>query len=458
MTTVFSAPLSDADRAAQALDRLGTLHPKLIDLSLDRVWRLLKALGNPQDRLAPVVHVAGTNGKGSTVAVLRSCLEAAGLKVHAYTSPHLVRFNERIRVAGEIISDKSLADCLEEVERVNNSQPITFFEVTTCAAFLAFAQTPADVVLLETGLGGRLDATNVVARPAVTVLTPIGMDHEQFLGNTLDAIAMEKAHIIKEGVPCISARQEPAALAVIAERTREMNAPLVLEGRDFAVHADGQGATGADGMVFETTTSKGPLCWHLPASALPGEHQMHNAAVSVAALLALMSSPLTASWGMADVAQGIVDRGLKTVSWPARMQRLTHGPLVDHLPEGWELWLDGAHNPQAGQMLAQFLDGWKDRPLDIIMGMMGPKDARGFFRPLVQHVRRLRAIPVPQEPNAKLPEAVAEAAEAEGVRDVSVATDALAALKTLVGETDQPRRVLICGSLYLAGALLGENG
>jgi dihydrofolate synthase/folylpolyglutamate synthase len=451
MSSFFSPPASDADRAATALERLGTLHPKLIDLSLDRVWRLLDALGNPQDRLAPVIHIAGTNGKGSTQAFLRACLQAAGLKVQAYISPHLVHFNERIRLADGLISDGALADLLEQVEQVNKAQPITFFEVTTAAAFAAFAANPADVVLLETGLGGRLDATNVIARPAVTVLTPIGMDHEQFLGNRLDSIALEKSHIIKSGIPCISARQDAAAAAVIRERAQEMAAPLFTEGQDFTAHRNDAGQ-----LVFEM----GDTCWTLPAPALPGAHQLHNAALALATLVHLPDTcPL------ATPAPDALAEGMRSVSWPARLQRLTQGPLAESLPPGWELWLDGAHNPQAGQMLAQTLIDWRaqdpHRPTDLIMGMMGPKDAHGFFRPLHDKIHRLRAVPVPQEPNAKLPQAVAQAATEAGFSDVAVCPDVATALNALLTIAKQdnspPRRLLICGSLYLAGTVLVEN-
>jgi dihydrofolate synthase/folylpolyglutamate synthase len=441
---------SAAQRAAFALDRLGALHPKLIDLSLDRVWRVLEALGNPQDRLAPVIHIAGTNGKGSTQAFLRACLEAAGVRVQAYTSPHLVRFNERIRLADGLISDGDLADLLERVERVNQGQPITFFEVTTAAAFSAFADNPADIVLLETGLGGRLDATNVVARPAVTALTPIGMDHEQFLGDRLDGIALEKAHIMKTGCPCVSARQDPNAAAVIAERAQEMGAPLFIEGRDFVAYADDGGR-----LVFEA----GDVRWTLPAPALAGAHQIHNAGLALAALLHLPdASPL------ATPPEEALARGMESVSWPARLQRLTQGPLAAKLPEGWDLWLDGAHNPQAGQMLAKTLEGWRTeapgRGIDLVMGMMGPKDAKGFFAPLHDKVQRLRAVPVPEEPNAKLPQAVAEAALSAGLPDVAVCADVAEALDGLIAadQGEGPRRLLICGSLYLAGAVLAENG
>lgn len=370
-----------------------------------------------------------------------------GLRVHSYISPHLVRFNERICLAGDDISDGALADLLERIEQVNDGQPITFFEVTTCAAFAAFAETAADVLILETGLGGRLDATNVVARPAVTILTPIGMDHEQFLGSSLAAIAGEKAHILKPGAPCISATQPPEAAAVIAAMAAERGVSLLVAGQDFSAEQQGEK------LLYHPISGGEP--WHLPLPALVGEHQMANAAVALAALEVARHPQTGAS--LTPSPQALAE-GMRAVRWPARLQRLTKGPLVAALPQGWELWLDGAHNPQAGAMLADFFPRWADRPLDMIMGMMGPKDAEGFFRPLAAQVARLRAVPVPQEPNAKPPELVAEAALACGIADVAVVDDVAAGLAALVAASDgTPRRVLICGSLYLAGTVLADH-
>lgn len=430
-------------RALAALDRLGRLHPKLIDLSLDRVWRLLGDLGNPQDSLPPVVHVAGTNGKGSVVAILRSMLEAAGYRVHAYTSPHLVRFNERIRLAGADIDDDLLADLLEEVERVNGDRPITFFEVTTCAALLAFSRVPADVVILETGLGGRLDATNVVKRPAVTVITQIAMDHEQFLGGRIESIAAEKAHILKPGVPCVVAKLDRKAAQIVELRSLEVGAPTDVEGKDFHVRAD---------MAGNVTYEGRAVTWHLPPPGLAGAHQVRNAGLALAAAERLAE--------VFELPESALALGLKSARWPARMQRLTSGPLVDLLPEGWELWLDGAHNPAAAKMLATFVRGWKDLPLDMVIGMMGPKDADGFFKPLGPRVHRLRAVPVPdaETGSGKAPDDVAEAARRQMVRDVATAEDVESALRDLIARADGPRRVLICGSLYLAGSVLAANG
>lgn len=442
MTLDAAAPVSRKPDAI--LDRLLGLHPKVIDLSLDRVQRLLADLGNPQDHLPPVIHVAGTNGKGSVIAFLRAFLEAAGYRVHAYTSPHLVRFNERIRLAGEIISDGALSDLLEEVERVNDNKPITFFEVTTCAAFLAFSRIPADVVLLETGLGGRLDATNVVRRPAMTVLTPIGMDHEQYLGGRLESIAAEKAHILKPGSPCVFSKQERKAAQIIELRSLEVGAPTFAEGKEWHVRVQ-PGRNGAGEVVYQGRA----MTWTLPTPALPGSHQVRNAGLALAAIEHLKGF---------TVPEAALAKGMRNVEWPARLQRLTRGPLVDLLPPDWELWLDGAHNPHAGKMLATFLRGWKDKPLDVISGMMGPKDAGAFFGHIAAKVHRLRAVPVPGEINAKPPEEVAEAARAQGIQDVAVAGGIETALKDLIANASRPQRVLIVGSLYLAGTVLADNG
>lgn len=425
------------------LDRLLGLHPKVIDLSLDRVLRLLGELGDPQNALPPVIHVAGTNGKGSVIAFLRAFLEAAGYRVHVYTSPHLVRFNERIRLAGEIISDAALSDLLEEVERVNDGKPITFFEVTTCAALLAFSRVPADIVLLETGLGGRLDATNVVRQPAMTVLTPIGMDHEQYLGGRIEAIAAEKAHILKPASPCVSAKQERKVAQIIELRSLEVGAPTFAEGKEWHVRVQ-PGKDGTGEVVYQGRD----VTWTLPPPALAGGHQVRNAGLALAALEHLKGF---------DIPEAALAKGMKTVEWPARLQRLTRGPLVDMLPEGWELWLDGAHNPHAGKMLATFLRGWKDKPLDVVIGMMGPKDAGAFFGHIAAKVHRLRAVPVPGEPNAKPPEEVAEAARAHGIQDVAVTGGIETALKDLIANANRPQRVLIVGSLYLAGCVLADN-
>ena len=335
-----------AETSDRVLERLGRLHPKLIDLSLGRVERLLAALDHPQEKLPPVIHVAGTNGKGSTIATLRACLEAGGYRVDAYISPHLVRFHERIRLAGQLIEEEALIALLEECERANGGTPITYFEITSAAAFLAFARTPADIVLLETGLGGRLDATNVVHRPAVTAITPISLDHQAFLGDTIAQIAGEKAGILKPGAPAVVGPQPEEAEAVIEARAVELGAPLSRWQHEWRCTADGTD------MRF--TGERWQL--DLPMPSLPGAHQIANAGLAIACLEQLRSLSLPPE---------AIAAGLRRIEWPARLQRLTRGPLVELMPPGWELWLDGAHNQAGGEALAAMAESWQERPLSL---------------------------------------------------------------------------------------------
>lgn len=432
---------TEAARLEAVLERMRQLHPVTIDLSLGRIERLLARLGNPERRLPPVAHVAGTNGKGSTVAFLRAMAEAAGLKVHVYTSPHLVRFAERIRLAGKLIGDEALADLLEEVERVNGSDPITFFEVTTAAAFLAFARTPADLVLLEVGLGGRLDATNVIARPAVSVLTRISYDHMQFLGGTLAEIAWEKAGILKPGCPAVAGPQaDPAVVRVFRERAGELGLPLYLHGEDWTARDNGSGLRYcADGQVLD-----------LPYPALLGAHQLDNAGLAISAARHLPY----------DLDRDAISAGLRRVEWPARLQRLSRGPLAATLPPGWALWLDGGHNDSAGEVLARQLAAWTadGQPVDVIFGMLGSKQPQDFLRPLVPHVRRVLAVGIPGEANSLTPDDAAAQARAVGITAADSADSVQAALDRLVQTDGPPARVLICGSLYLAGTVLRDNG
>ena len=418
----------------RVLERLGRLHPKLIDLSLGRIERLLAALDNPQDRLPPVVHVAGTKGKGSTVAMMRACLEAAGYRAHVYTSPHLVRFHERIRVAGQLIDEEALIALLEECERANGDKPITFFEITTAAAFLAFVRTPADIALLEVGLGGRLDATNVVRRPAVAAITPVSLDHQAFLGDTVAAIAGEKAGILKPGVPAVIAAQSDDAEAVIEERAIALGAPLYRSGLEW--HCDASGT----GMHYAGER------WELdvPLPSLIGAHQIVNAGTAIASLERLGGFSLTPD-AIAD--------GLHNIDWPARLQHLTRGALVDALP-GWEVWLDGGHNPLAGQVLAEVAAGWRDRPLFLIVGMMNTKDAAGFLAPLARYVETLIAVTIPEEKNALPAASITAAARSVGIAAHS-AGSIVEAIRHLAGRPSG--RVLICGSLYFAGRVLAAN-
>jgi dihydrofolate synthase / folylpolyglutamate synthase len=418
------------------LERLARLHPKLIDLSLGRVERLLAALGNPQEKLPPVVHVAGTNGKGSTIATLRACLEAGGYRVHTYISPHLVRFHERIRVAGRLIEEDALIALLEECEHANGGAPITYFEITTAAAFLAFARTPADIVLLETGLGGRLDATNVVRQPAVTAITPISLDHQAFLGDTIAQIAGEKAGILKPRVPTVIGPQPQEAERVIESHAIGLGARLSRWQHEWCCIA------ARAGMRFEGEHMR----LDLPLPSLPGAHQIANAGSAIACLEQLRSLQLPP--------QAIAD-GLRRIEWPARLQRLTRGPLVELMAPGWELWLDGGHNPGAGAVLAEFVSGWHDRPLYLLVGMLNTKDAAGFLGPLAPHVKALAAVTIPGEQNPLPAEAIATAAST--VRLIaSTAPSVEQALGSFM--LDSPcGRVLICGSLHLAGTVLVEN-
>lgn len=415
------------------LSRLMALHPKVIDLSLDRMHRLLAALGNPERAIPPVIHIAGTNGKGSTQAMIRAGLEAGGARVHAYTSPHLAQFRERIRLAGTLIEDDTLADLLAQVEAANDGQPITFFEITTAAAFLAFARTPADYTLLEVGLGGRLDATNVIDAPHLTVITPVSIDHTQYLGETLPLIAAEKAGIIKPRVPVIVGPQDDDALRVIEARAMGLSAPIVAHGQHWMIQPE------RDGMVFQDDHG----LWDLPRPNLIGPHQIQNAGTALAALRALGATDAQAR---AAVTQA---------EWPARMQRLRHGPLVD-LAAGAELWLDGGHNPAGGQALAATLAAMPARPTHLVCGMLNTKDVAGYLRPLADHAASLIAIDIPGEPNT-LPATDTAAAARQVGMTAHVARDAAQAVGDLV--THSPgARILICGSLYLAGRILRENG
>lgn len=427
----------------QILARLSALHPKRIDLSLARMERLMAALDHPERRLPPVIHVAGTNGKGSTIAFMRAMLEASGRSVHVYTSPHLVRFNERIRLGapgrGELVSDALLADALDRAEAANGGAPITFFEITTAAAFLLFSEHPADVLLLEVGLGGRLDATNVVPSPRTSVITPVSIDHVDFLGATVAAIAGEKAGIIKPHAPVVVGEQVPEALAVIERAAARVRAPVFARNEHWHVHEEAGRLvySDEDGLV------------DLPRPRLVGPHQIDNAGLAVAALRSLKLSA---------AAQ---EAGILGAEWPARLQRLATGTLVSRAPSGAEVWLDGGHNAAGGAALAHALCGLEERysrPLVMIIGMLGTKDVAGFLSPFAGLVREAIAVPVPDNPAGLTPEEVAGAAARLGIKartagSVAAALDSLATTPMV-----PPARILICGSLYLAGAVLEANG
>ena len=421
---------SQDPRVEGVLDRLLRLYPRAIDLDMGRLRLLLEKLGRPEQRLAPVLHVAGTNGKGSTCAFARAIGEAAGLRTQVYTSPHLVDFNERIRLSQGLVETPVLADRLEAVERINAGAPITVFEVLTAAAFLLFAEDPADLCILEVGLGGRGDATNVIERPAACAITSISIDHRDFLGDSLTGIAAEKAGIIKPGVPVVTGLQAPEVLAVIADRAAAQGAALSARDRDWTI------APVATGLRYEDKGGAVALPW----PSLAGAHQHDNAGIAVAALRA-------AGLAIPDAAMAL---GLARAEWAGRMQRLG-GSLAALLPEGWELWLDGAHNPGAGVALARHLAGWTDRPIHLVVGMKHGKDAAEFLKPLLPYAQSIWAV---AEPDQYLALSVSEVIDASGGAARRGGTVAEALGKLTAAEGGAPARVLICGSLYLAGALL----
>ena len=422
-----------ADPSDAILRRMEALHPKLIDLTLDRVLRLLGRLGAPHERLPGVVHIAGTNGKGSTLAMIRAGLEGAGRRVHAYTSPHLTRFHERIRLAGELIGEPDLAAVLDECEAANGGAPITHFEITTCAAMLAMSRTPAEHALLEVGLGGRLDATNVVAAPALTVITPVSIDHTSFLGETVAEIAAEKAGILKPGICCVVGPQRGEALEVIEDAARRLGAPLLVHGQHW--HAFEERGR----MVYQDETGLRDL----PLPSLPGAHQIGNAGCAVAALRRL------------EAGDAALEAAVARAQWPARMQRIERGPLADAAP-GAEIWLDGGHNPAAGEALAAHLGRMPPRPTHLICAMMNTKDVKGYLAPLAQRCAQLVAIGIPGESATLAAEDTAAAAAAVGMR-ASSAESALEAARAIAAEAPQAR-ILVCGSLYLAGVILRDHG
>jgi dihydrofolate synthase / folylpolyglutamate synthase len=450
LTTLFHsdedrAPLPSVSGSLTLLERLKALHPQSIDLSLGRIERLLASLGHPERKLPPVVHVAGTNGKGSLIAFVRAIAEALGKRVHVYTSPHLVNFHERILLAGACgpapISEDRLVDCLARTEAANGGELITLFEITTAAAFLAFSEVPADSLLLETGLGGRLDATNVVEKPRATSITPISIDHVSFLGYTLEAIAGEKAGILKPGVPCVVGRQESEALKVIEARAEEIGAPLHVFGRDFDVFEQHRR------LIFHTTSR----LLDLPLPRLSGRHQIDNAGAAIAtASLAFGDAPTVEA----------LEQGLTRAEWPARLERLGGGALHAYAGEGTEIWLDGGHNAAGGQAIAHAIAEFEERvprAVHLIWGMMETKDAHAFIVPFKGLIERVYTVPIPEEANAFSAEALAEIAASEGF-DVTPTSGVAHALMQSRAALGRQGRVLICGSLYLAGHVLKLHG
>ncbi|MCF8473254.1 MAG: bifunctional folylpolyglutamate synthase/dihydrofolate synthase [Emcibacter sp.] len=420
----------------QVLERLHRFHPKVIDLSLERMNIMLTKLGHPERKLPPVIHVAGTNGKGSTTAYLRAILEAAGLSVHVYSSPHLVSFSERIRLAGKLISEEKLLDLLLYCEQINGETPITYFEITTAIAFKAFSECPADVVLLEVGLGGRLDATNVIEKPLSTVITPISMDHEHFLGTTLQAIAHEKAGIAKKNVPLILGPQEIPAKTAVMDYAEEIGALLYDQNHWTTTKTDA-------GFLYQD--AKGALS--LPYPNLHGPHQISNAALAIACLRHQDKFNITSAH---------IEKGITSVVWPARLQDISQSLFGKILPNGSELWLDGGHNPAAGQVLANHFSENRDLPLYLICGMMAGKDARLFLSPLSPLIREFYGLTITNEESYSAEGITQKAKEAQMTAQSS--PSAKDALKQIAAKTqDRPVRVLICGSLYLAGHVLREN-
>ncbi|MCO5072403.1 MAG: bifunctional folylpolyglutamate synthase/dihydrofolate synthase [Rhizobiaceae bacterium] len=434
--------------ADREIERLMALHPKGYDLSLDRIQRLLEKLGNPQDRLPPVIHIAGTNGKGSAAAFSRALLEAAGHSVHVHTSPHLVHWHERYRMGavggGRFVSDEVFAEAISRVAEANGGQTITVFEILTAVAFVLFSEHPAAAVILEVGLGGRFDATNVISAPAVSVIMPISPDHQAYLGDRVELIAAEKAGIIKRGCPVVIGAQEfDEAREVLIETAHRMRSPLQVYGQDFLAHQEN------GRLIYQDET--GLMDLSLPR--LPGRHQYANAAAAIAGVRAA---------GF-EVSLETADRAVQNVSWPGRMQRLTTGKLVDLAPDGAEIWLDGGHNPGAGAAVAEAMAEQEERnprPLVLVSGMINTKDQTGYFHAFHGMARHVFTVPVTMsEAGVPNDELAARAAEAGLVAEpVSSVANALLLLRDGWDERDAPPRILICGSLYLVGAVLAENG
>ncbi len=427
--------MAQAEKTDEVLDRLTMLYPKAIAPGLERTLRILHDLGDPHLALPPVIHIAGTNGKGSTLAFIRAIAETAGLTVHAMTSPHLVRFNERLVISGEEISDDTLLALLQEAEALNDNKPVTFFEITTAAGFLAFSRAKANLCLLETGMGGRLDSTNVVPQPLVTIITNISHDHMQFLGSDLKSIAFEKAGIMKAGVPCVIGPQTEAAIAagvpgVFAAHAESLNAPLPRHGYEWSYEENHQG--------FEFTFQGERR--QFPAPNLTGRHQIANAATAIAAIKAA---------GL-EIETDVIRKGLQSARWPARLQRITEGPLTDLLPPYWELWLDGGHNEDGGRILAEQAGNWAtdQKPLHLILGMLTTKDPKEFYNHLRPYAASAHAIVIPDEKLAFTADMLAQRlkiASAQNIED---------AIQKIVSTQNRPGRILIAGSLYLAGHVL----
>lgn len=424
------------------LARIANRRPVIIDLSLDRIRAALSRLGHPQRKLPPIFHVAGTNGKGSTVAFIRAILEAAGHSVHVYTSPHLVRFNERIVAAGKEIDDAVLIDALERTDAAMGDDMLTYFETTTCAALLAFSETPADYAVIEVGLGGRLDATNVFDEVAAAVVTPVDLDHQQFLGDKLAGVAAEKAGIFRRGAPAVISPQSPEAMAALQDCARKTGADIFAFGEQWNVWSE------HGRLIYQDNDG---LC-DLDPPRLPGAHQIENAGTAVAAIRA-------AGLKLDD---NILSKGLSAAQWRARLQRLTAGPLIEAAREAFgediEIWLDGGHNPHAGRAVARAmadLEARHSKPLVMISGMQANKDAIGYFAPFHGLATRVYCVAARHD-GVMTPANVAKAAQSAGL-DAKECSSVEEAVRRAAAESKEPPRLLISGSLYLAGEVLRDN-
>ncbi|MGQ2968154.1 MAG: bifunctional folylpolyglutamate synthase/dihydrofolate synthase [Allorhizobium sp.] len=435
-------------QADAEIEKLMGLHPKGYDLSLDRIRRLLEVLGNPHLKLPPVIHVAGTNGKGSATAFCRALLEAQGLSVHVHTSPHLVRWHERYRIGvkggrGQIVDDALFADALRRVADANAGQPITVFEILTAVTFILFSEQPADVVVLEVGLGGRFDATNVIESPAVCIVQPISLDHQAYLGDRVELIAAEKAGIMKRGIPVVIGHQEfDGAKDVLISTAERLGCPLAVFAQDFLAYEE------FGRLVYQDEFG----LMDLPLPRLPGRHQIGNAATAIRAVKAA-GYPVT---------EEIAEKAMLSVEWPGRLQRLTEGRLVEHAPEGSEIWLDGGHNPGAGEVIAEAMAAMEERqarPLHLVIGMINTKDPIGFFRAFVDIAHNVYTVPIHGSDVGLDPVALALSAAEAGLKAVPMGSlaQALDAIRER-SEGGIPPRIMIGGSLYLAGNVLAENG
>ena len=432
-------------KALKLINELMQIHPKGYDLSLGRISQLLEKLGNPQNKLPPVIHVAGTNGKGSTIAFCRAMLEAEGKTVHVDTSPHLINYHERFRLGaiggGKFVSDDLLAEALARVARANDGEPITVFEILTAVMFLLFSEHPADVALVEVGLGGRFDSTNVIQQSNVSIITPISLDHESFLGDAVDKIAFEKAGIIKHGCQVVIAEQDNTSRTVLEERAMQMKAPIAIGGQDYSCHEE------RGRLVYQD--EHGLL--DLPAPNLVGDHQIINAATAIAAL----------RYGGFDISSKAIETGLKNVSWPGRLQQLKSGALLEFAPEGSELWVDGGHNPNAGEAISVFMKNLHNRDhrkLMLVFGMLTTKDPEGYIKEFANLAQKIYTVPITSSEAGFDPEVLAETAQNAGLDAVAIGS-VRAALDEISDSWNDglPPRILFCGTLYLVGDVLEQN-